>query len=299
MSAPHVPGRAPAARSDSRSAAATTRPPAPCTRSVSASRPSTGRSRPDEPGCDTSTPKRLGRVEVGVEVAHDEVDADRLGPGARARRSSADGCRRRRRTRRPDGATGAGTSSSPRRRRWPRRACEALARSRPGEVGHHRLEVEERLQPALADLGLVRRVGRVPGGVLEHVAQDHRRRDRAVSSPCRSAPWGPRCGRPARAGGASTSTSVAGGGQGQVVVADAGRHGPLEQRVDRRRRPTTPSITSRSASVRPRWRPTKSSWCSKVVSWAGGDTGVRHQGPPGVRLSCFPRCRLPSSVASP
>src|SRR5262249_55124044 len=36
-------------------------------------------------------------------------------------------------------------------------------------------EVQQRLQPALADLGLVRRVGGVPRRVLEHVAQDDRR----------------------------------------------------------------------------------------------------------------------------
>ena len=36
-----------------------------------------------------------------------------------------------------------------------------------GEVDHHRLEVEERLEAALRDLGLVRRVLRVPARVLE------------------------------------------------------------------------------------------------------------------------------------
>ena len=46
----------------------------------------------------------------------------------------------------------------------------------PGEVGHHGLEVEERLQPALCDLGLVGRVLRVPARVLEHVPEDHGRR---------------------------------------------------------------------------------------------------------------------------
>ena len=50
----------------------------------------------------------------------------------------------------------------------------------PGQVGDHRLEVEQRLQPALRDLGLVGRVRRVPAGVLEHVALDHRRGDAAV-----------------------------------------------------------------------------------------------------------------------
>ena len=49
-----------------------------------------------------------------------------------------------------------------------------------GEVGDHRLIVEERLEPALADLGLVGGVGGVPGGVLEDVALDDRRGNRAV-----------------------------------------------------------------------------------------------------------------------
>lgn len=50
----------------------------------------------------------------------------------------------------------------------------------PGQLGDHRLEVQERLQAALRDLRLVRRVGRVPGGVLHDVAKDHRRGEGAV-----------------------------------------------------------------------------------------------------------------------
>jgi hypothetical protein len=46
-----------------------------------------------------------------------------------------------------------------------------------GEVGDHGLEVEQRLEPALGDLGLVGRVRGVPGRVLHHLAADHRRRD--------------------------------------------------------------------------------------------------------------------------
>jgi len=38
-----------------------------------------------------------------------------------------------------------------------------------GEVGDHRLEIEQRLEPALRDLRLVRRVGRVPARVLDDV----------------------------------------------------------------------------------------------------------------------------------
>ncbi len=48
----------------------------------------------------------------------------------------------------------------------------------PGEVADHGLEVEQRFQPALADLRLIGRVGRVPGRVLQDVALDHRRQDR-------------------------------------------------------------------------------------------------------------------------
>ena len=44
-----------------------------------------------------------------------------------------------------------------------------------GEIGDHGLEVQQCLQPALADLRLVRRIGGVPGGVLHDVAQQHRR----------------------------------------------------------------------------------------------------------------------------
>ena len=50
----------------------------------------------------------------------------------------------------------------------------------PGEVGDHRLEVQERLEAALRDLGLVRRVGRVPARVLEQAPADHARRDGVV-----------------------------------------------------------------------------------------------------------------------
>ncbi len=50
----------------------------------------------------------------------------------------------------------------------------------PGEVGDHRLEVQQGLETSLGDLRLVRRVGRVPGGVLHDVAQDDRRGERPV-----------------------------------------------------------------------------------------------------------------------
>ena len=48
------------------------------------------------------------------------------------------------------------------------------------QVDHHLLEVQHRFQAALRDFRLVRRIGRVPSGVLQDVAQDHARRVRAV-----------------------------------------------------------------------------------------------------------------------
>ena len=49
-----------------------------------------------------------------------------------------------------------------------------------GQIGDHGLEVQQRLQPALADLRLVRRIGGVPGRVLQDVAQQHRWSQRVV-----------------------------------------------------------------------------------------------------------------------
>ena len=48
------------------------------------------------------------------------------------------------------------------------------------QVLHHGLEVQQGFEPALGDLGLVGRVGRVPGRRFEDVAADHRRGDRVV-----------------------------------------------------------------------------------------------------------------------
>ena len=45
-----------------------------------------------------------------------------------------------------------------------------------GQVAHHGLEVDQRLHAALADFGLVGRVGRVPSRVFQNVAQDDARR---------------------------------------------------------------------------------------------------------------------------
>ena len=49
-----------------------------------------------------------------------------------------------------------------------------------GEIADHRLEVEEHFQAALRNLRLIRRVLRVPAGVLENVPLDDGRRDAVV-----------------------------------------------------------------------------------------------------------------------
>ena len=45
-----------------------------------------------------------------------------------------------------------------------------------GQIHHHGLKNQQRLEAALADLRLIRRVGGVPAGIFKEVAQDHRRR---------------------------------------------------------------------------------------------------------------------------
>ena len=49
-----------------------------------------------------------------------------------------------------------------------------------GEIRDHRLEREQRFQPSLRDFRLIRRVCRVPAGVLEHVSLDHGGREAMV-----------------------------------------------------------------------------------------------------------------------
>jgi hypothetical protein len=59
-----------------------------------------------------------------------------------------------------------------------------VSRREPGQVRDDCLEVEQRLEPALRDLRLVRRVGGVPRRVFKDVAADHGRRDcRVVAQP--------------------------------------------------------------------------------------------------------------------
>ncbi len=65
-----------------------------------------------------------------------------------------------------------------RRRRLVQQA--GIGDGQPGEVGDHGLIIQQRLQPALRDFGLVGGIGGVPGRVFQDVALDRGRRDGAV-----------------------------------------------------------------------------------------------------------------------
>ena len=122
-----------------------------------------------------------GRIEIFEGVADDDVPAQRLGP----RPDHVDGLRmavpideerprlRFRRALRQRHRLAGG-------RRLVQQARVRHVES--GQVADHGLEIEKGLQPPLADLRLIRRVGGVPGRVLEDVALDDGRRDRSVVS---------------------------------------------------------------------------------------------------------------------
>ena len=130
VGAPRRRARASSTRA-SRSAAATTSAAgvvdAPATRGQRGG----GGAGPTSPGCETSTPKHRGRIEVASTVARPPARCRSARPGSR---STAMVCGWVSASTKNDGAgvgaTAGGTSSWPRRRRWPRRA----SRRWPGRV---------------------------------------------------------------------------------------------------------------------------------------------------------------------
>ena len=85
---------------------------------------------------------------------------------------------------------GGHTLSHPARQRHCLGGCGCFVQQRrigqghPGEVRDHGLKVQERLEAALGDLWLIRRVGRVPRGAFHHVPENHAGGDRvAVAQP--------------------------------------------------------------------------------------------------------------------
>ena len=120
----------------------------------------------------------VGR-QVAVEVGDDERDAQRLG----SRVQDREGLRVRVGVDDDHGGAGLRRAQRERHRLGSRGGLVEQGGAGHGkgrEVLDHRLEVEQRLEAALRDLRLVRRVRRVPGRVLEDVARDHAGRVRAV-----------------------------------------------------------------------------------------------------------------------
>ena len=154
------------------------------------------RTRPGTAGAGRRT-RRAARRSRQVDARAPRCRAAR--PGSRSRRSSAGACRRRPRTRAACSCDERRASVIASAAAVPSSSMRGVRGGEPGQVGDHRLEVEQRLEPALADLRLVRRVGRVPGGVLQHVAPDHAPACACRSSPGRSSTRAAGCGRRSRA----------------------------------------------------------------------------------------------------
>ena len=103
-----------------------------------------------------------------------------------------------------------------------------------GEVLHHGLEVQEGLEAALGDLGLVGRVRRVPGGRLEDVAADDRRGDRVEVALADHLHGGP-----VTAGDPAQLRQDLGLAEGRrqaecAIQADAGGHGQVHELLEAR-----------------------------------------------------------------
>ncbi len=125
-------------------------------------------------------PEHVALGQAGPEVGHDHPQPERLGPGL----DHGDGLRVGVGVDHERGA-GRGLGRTARQRERLGRGGglveqRGVRQGQARQVGDHGLEVQQRLEPALRDLGLVRRVGGVPGGALEDVATDHRRRVGAV-----------------------------------------------------------------------------------------------------------------------
>ncbi len=130
--------------------------------------------------------EHIGLVEIGGRIADDQRPAERLGAGAQHRQrlrmhvavdeerlrlhlAGAFGERHR------FGGSGGFIEQ------------RGIGDVEPGEIADHRLEVEQRFQPALADLGLVGRVRRVPGGDFPECCAGSPRARSCLNSPDRSA----------------------------------------------------------------------------------------------------------------
>ena len=114
-------------------------------------------------------------------------------------------------------------------------SSEALATCMPVRSRHHRLEREQRFEAALRDFRLVRRIRRVPAGILQDVAHDHARRDAVVVAEAEERPEDlvARRGLPQLA--KELLLAQPSGRSSGVAQPDARGNRLVDQRVERRR----------------------------------------------------------------
>ncbi len=127
--------------------------------------------------------EECGEDGLGLQVLHRVADDDVIAKGPRARLDHANCLRVR--VAIDEETVGRGLHHALRHaHRLGRRGALVEQRGigdfEAGHVDDHLLEVQQRLEAALAHLRLVGRVGGVPAGVLQHVAQDDLGRDGAV-----------------------------------------------------------------------------------------------------------------------
>ena len=173
-------------------------------------------------------------------VAHDQLDAERFGPCTQHfDRLGETGVGHEELRRADDVLEPAALDAVQHRHRFGGRGGFVEQRRRGhlhrGEIADHRLEVEQRFEAALRDLGLVRRVRRVPAGILEHVPEDHARRDAVVvaETDIRLVQLVPRGDRSQLAQELVLRHPV--GQIERLVEPDARRHRFVDERLDRRR----------------------------------------------------------------
>ena len=103
-----------------------------------------------------------------------------------------------------------------------------------GEVGHHGLEIEQGLEAALRQFRLVRRVGGIPTGIFEDVAQDDRRRVATVVAQAEVTRQGLVLVGEGADFGESRGLVERGRQVERFAAADHFRHGRVDQRVEAR-----------------------------------------------------------------
>ena len=123
--------------------------------------------------------ERFVREGIVLGIADHEFDADRFATGPH----HVDGLRMAVAGDEEHVALGLGPGVAERHRLGRRRTLveqRGIGDVHPRQIGHHGLEVQQRLETALGDFRLVGCVGGVPAGILQHVTLDDRRHDGAV-----------------------------------------------------------------------------------------------------------------------